>query len=95
MHILIWLYFWKLELSFPRESCFNQLSNMLRILSTTVYVNTSNTIKKAKIGQILDMTNNILYILLLNQFKIEHPKFDQSWLSLSYLSIFLIIDKLK
>jgi len=69
---------------------------MLRILSTTVYVNTSNTIKKAKIGQILDMTNNILYILLLNQFKIEHPKFDQSWLSLSYLSnMFLIIDKLK
>jgi len=25
-------------------------------------------IKKAKIGQILDVTNNILYILLLNQF---------------------------
>jgi len=46
--------------------------NILRILSTTIHVNTSNTIKntikKTKIGQILDVTNNILYILLLNQF---------------------------
>jgi len=41
---------------------------LLRILSTIVYVNTSNTIKKAKIGQILDVTNNTSYILLLNQF---------------------------
>ena len=31
-------------------------------------MNTSNTIKKAKIGQILDATNNTLHVLLLNQF---------------------------
>jgi len=37
--------------------------NKLRILSITAYVNRSNTIKKAKIDQILD-TNNTLYILL-------------------------------
>jgi len=41
-------------------------TNILQILSTTVYVNTSSN-KKSQ-DQILDVTNNTLYILLLNQF---------------------------
>jgi len=42
---------------------------ILRILSTTVYVNTANTIKKIEIGQILDVTNNTVYILFFKSIK--------------------------
>jgi len=45
---------------------------LLRILSTTIYVNTSNTIKKAKIDQILDVIIWIHYIFFywINLFQI-------------------------